>query len=170
MIDGTDLEILNILQQSARTSNAEIARRLEMAPSAILERVRKLEARGILRGYEARLDPEAIGLPLLAFVFVRSDAPTGESDLGERLARVAGVQEIHHIAGEDCFLVKVRTADAKSLGRLLRDGIGGLGSVRTRTTIVLETLRETALLPLPAREPRPATDEAAEIEAEVIHG
>jgi len=173
MIDDTDLEILNTLQQNARTSNAEIARRLGMAPSAILERVRKLEARGLLRGYEARIDPEAIGLPLLAFVFVRSDAPTGETDLGERLARVAGVQEVHHIAGEDCFLVKVRTADAKSLGRLLRDGIGGLGSVRTRTTIVLETLRETALLPIPARETRPAApaaDDAAEIEAEAIHG
>lgn len=171
MFDETDLEILNILQQNARTSNAEVARRLGMAPSAILERVRKLEARGLLRGYEARINPEAIGLPLLAFVFVRSDAPTGETDLGERLARVEGVQEVHHIAGEDCFLVKVRTADAKSLGRLLRDGIGGLGSVRTRTTIVLETLHETARLPIPAREPRPTADEAAEFEEEVvIHG
>jgi Lrp/AsnC family leucine-responsive transcriptional regulator len=172
MIDDTDLDILNILQQNARTSNAEIARRLAMAPSAILERVRKLEARGLIRGYEARVDPEAIGLGLLAFVFVRSDAPTGETDLGERLARVPEVQEVHHIAGEDCFLVKVRTADAKSLGRLLRDGIGGLGSVRTRTTIVLETLHESARLPIPARarEPRQAEAEALEIEAEVIHG
>ena len=55
-------------------------------------------------------------------------------------------------------------------GRLLRDGIGGLGSLRTRTTIVLETLHETALLPIPCRGPRPAEDEAAEIEAEVVHG
>ncbi len=170
MIDDTDREILNLLQQGARTSNAEIARRLEMAPSAILERVRKLEARGILRGYEARINPEAIGLPLLAFVFVRSDAQNDEIGLGERLARVAGVQEVHHIAGEDCFLVKVRTADAKSLGRLLRDGIGGVGPVRTRTTIVLETLHETARLPVPARKPGPAAAEVAEIEAEVIHG
>lgn len=169
MFNDTDLEILNILQQNARTSNAEIARRLGMAPSAILERVRKLEARGLLRGYEARIDPEAIGLPLLAFVFVRSEVQNGETELGERLARIAGVQEVHHIAGEDCVLVKVRTADAKSLGRLLRD-IGGLGSLRTRTTIVLETLYETARLPIPTRETRPAEDEAAEIEAEVIHG
>jgi len=165
MIDDNDLEILNILQQNARIANAEIARRLSMAPSAILERVRKLEARGLIRGYEARLDPEAIGLSLLAFVSVRSDAPTGETDLGERLALVPGVQEVHHIAGEDCFLVKVRTADARSLGRLLRDGIGGLGSVRTRTTIVLETLLESARLPIPARQTIPV--ETAE---EVLHG
>jgi len=172
MFDDTDLEILNILQQNARTSNAEIARRLGMAPSAILERVRKLEARGLVRGYEARIDPEAIGLPLLAFVFVRLDAPASETDLGERLARIAGVQEVHHIAGEDCVLVKIRTADAKSLGRLLRDDIGGLGSLRTRTTIVLETLHETARLPIPARGPRPAEEDRkpAEIEAEVVHG
>jgi Lrp/AsnC family leucine-responsive transcriptional regulator len=161
MIDANDIEILKILQQNARTSNAEIARRLGMAPSAILERIRKLESRGVIAGYEARIDPAALDLGLLAFVSVRSDAATGETDLGERLAELPEVQEVHHIAGEDCFLVKIRTADAKSLGRLLREGIGGLGSVRTRTTIVLETLYESARLPLPAAAPPPAKLEVA---------
>lgn len=150
MIDATDLKILNILQQNARTSNAQIARELGMAPSAILERIRKLEEREVIRGYEARIDPEVLGLSLLAYVFVRSDEAPGEARVGELLARIPEVQEVHHIAGEDCFLVKVRTADARSLGRLLRDSIGATGSVRTRTTIVLESLRETARLPLPA--------------------
>ena len=150
MIDATDLKILNILQQNARTSNAQIARELGMAPSAILERIRKLEERGVIRGYEARIDPEALGLSLLAYVFVRSDEAPGEARVGELLTRIPEVQEVHHIAGEDCFLVKMRTADARSLGRLLREGIGVTGSVRTRTTIVLESLRETARLPLPA--------------------
>ncbi len=150
MIDANDIEILKILQQNARTSNAEIARRLSMAPSAILERIRKLETRGVIAGYEARIDPAALDLGLLAFVSVRSDSIAGETDLAGRLAALPGVQEVHHIAGEDCFLVKVRTADAKSLGRLLREGIGGPGSVRTRTTIVLETIHESSRLPLPA--------------------
>ncbi|HEY8020030.1 MAG TPA: Lrp/AsnC family transcriptional regulator [Thermoanaerobaculia bacterium] len=163
MIDAHDIEILNILQQNARTSNAEIARRLGMAPSAILERIRKLESRGVIAGYEARIDPMALDLGLLAFVAVRSDEATGETDLGARLAELPEVQEVHHIAGEDCFLVKVRTADARSLGRLLREGIGGLGKVRTRTTIVLETLHESARLPLPAAA-------AAEPEPQVAHG
>jgi Lrp/AsnC family leucine-responsive transcriptional regulator len=163
MIDANDLEILTILQQNARTSNAEIARRLGMAPSAILERIRKLETRGVISGYEARIDPAALDLGLLAFVSVRSDAATGESALGARLAELPEVQEVHHIAGEDCFLVKVRTANAKSLGRLLREGIGGTGSVRTRTTIVLETLHETARLPLPQ-----AAETSAE--AQAAHG
>jgi len=71
-----------------------------------------------------------------------------QGKVGDLLARIPGVQEVHHIAGEDCFLVKVRTADAKSLGRLLREDIAATGPVRTRTTVVLETLYETARLPL----------------------
>ena len=72
MIDEIDRQILNILQQNARTSNAEIARQIDMAPSAVLERIRRLEAKGVIQGYEARINPEALGLGVLAFVFVRS--------------------------------------------------------------------------------------------------
>src|SRR6185312_2571778 len=126
MIDDTDHEILNILQENARTSNAEIARQLGMAPSAILERIRKLEARGLLRGYEARLDAAELGLGLLAFVFVRADERVGCPQAGEALAAIPEVQEVHHIAGEDCYLVKVRTADTASLGRLLRERFGAI--------------------------------------------
>ncbi|HZF12760.1 MAG TPA: Lrp/AsnC family transcriptional regulator [Thermoanaerobaculia bacterium] len=150
MIDANDREILNILQKNARTSNAEIARQLGMAPSAILERIRKLEARGVIRGYEVRLDPEALGLGVLAYVSVRDESPNNEGRAGDLLAAIPEVQEVHHIAGEDCFLVKVRTADAKSLGRLLRGGFAAVGPVRTRTTVVLETVYETARLPIDA--------------------
>jgi len=159
MIDAQDREILNILQRNARTSNAEIARQLGMAPSAILERIRKLEARGVIQGYDARIDPEALGLGLLAYVFVAEVGPHGETGVGEALARIPEVQEVHHIAGEDCFLVKVRTADARSLGRLLRERFVSSGSVRTRTTVVLETLYETARLPLATPAAPPATGE-----------
>jgi Lrp/AsnC family leucine-responsive transcriptional regulator len=150
MIDAIDRKILNILQQNARTPNAQIARELNMAPSAILERIRKLETSGVILGYEARIDPEALDLRLLAFVAVRADTDGREMTVGEQLRQIPEVQEIHHIAGEDCYLVKVRTADAKSLGRLLRNRIAGLGSVRTRSTVVLETLHETGRLSLAA--------------------
>jgi Lrp/AsnC family leucine-responsive transcriptional regulator len=151
MIDETDRQILNILQQNARTSNAEIARQIGMAPSAVLERIRKLETKGVILGYEARINPEAVGLHLLAYVFVRSEETLEEERTGELMARIPEVQEVHHIAGEDCYLAKVRVADAKSLGRLLRHGFRGIGAVRsTRSTIVLETLRETTQLPLEA--------------------
>lgn len=150
MIDEIDRQILNILQQNARTSNAEIARQVGMAPSAVLERIRKLETRGVIRGYEARIAPEALGLNLLAFVFVRAD-DVGSARTGEALAEIPEVQEVHHIAGEDCYLAKVRVRDAKTLARLLRERFAGSGTVRsTRTTVVLETLRESALVPVGA--------------------
>ena len=79
MIDETDLQILKILQSNARTPNAEIARQVGMAPSAILERIRKLEQRGVIQGYEARIAPEALGLGMLAFVAVRTEERGGRS-------------------------------------------------------------------------------------------
>lgn len=149
MIDEIDAQIANILQHDARTSNAEIARQLGMAPSAIFERIRKLEARGVIQGYHATINPRALDLGLLAFVFVRADERPGAGDAGADLAALPEVQEVHHIAGEDCYLVKVRVADTDALGRLLRDRFGRIGSVRsTRTTIVLSILKETASLPI----------------------
>ncbi|MES1245141.1 MAG: Lrp/AsnC family transcriptional regulator [Acidobacteriota bacterium] len=145
MIDDKDREILAILQSNARISNAEIARQVGMAPSAILERIRRLEASGVIQGYETRISPEALGYHLLAFVFVATNDFAGELRAVERLAEIPEVQEVHHIAGEDCFLVKVRARDAKSLGRLLREELANL---RTRTTVVLETVTEHGRVPL----------------------
>jgi len=150
MIDDIDLKILSILQQNARVANAQIAREVGMAPSAILERIRRLETRGVIRGYETRIDPEPLGLNLLAFVFVASNDMAGEVRTADALAAIPGVQEVHHTAGEDCFLVKVRARDSRSLGRLLRERFGTIPAIRsTRTTIVLETEKETACLPMP---------------------
>lgn len=148
MIDETDRTLLRLLQDNARVSNAELARALDMAPSAILERVRKLEARGIVRGYAADLDPLTLGVGLLAFVFVRTEEPVGSHSGGVELGGIPEVLEVHHVAGEDCYLLKIRVADTAALGRLLRDRIGTIPQVRsTRTTIVLETLKESVRLP-----------------------
>ena len=162
MIDDTDRQILNILQENARTSNAEIARQIDMAPSAVLERIRRLETKGVIQGYEARINPEALGLDLLAFVFVRSNDMSSDTRTAEALAAIPEVQEVHHIAGEDCFVLKVRSRDAKSLGRLLRERVGAISTVlSTRTPVVLETMRETGRLPLEVSE--------KVVEEEVLH-
>lgn len=164
MIDETDRQILNILQQNARTTNADIARQIGMAPSAVLERIRKLELKGVIQGYETRINPEALGLHLLAFVSVRTEEKLGEERSGDLLAKFPEVQEVHHIAGEDCYLLKVRVPDARSLGRLLREGFGAIGSVRsTRTTVVLETIRESAQVPVDVQ----ATPGEVKVEEEV---
>lgn len=149
MIDATDKRILSMLQANARMSNAEIARRVKMAPSAVLERIRKLEERGIVREYTARLEPKAIGLRLLAFIFVRTKAGTWQENTAEQLAELPQIEEVHHITGEDCFLVKVRVKDTNALGALLRDGIDEIESVAgTRTTVVLESVKETSRVSL----------------------
>lgn len=166
MIDDIDRQILNILQQNARTSNAEIARQVGMAPSAILERIRRMEVKGVIQGYEVRINPEALGLNLLAFVSV-SSTDGGATEAAEALAAIPEVQEVHHIAGEDCYLVKVRVPDAKTLGRLLRKWVASIGSIKsTRSTVVLESLHETSLLPIGAA--ASASDALEEIE-EVVH-
>ena len=149
MIDGTDRTILMMLQENARVSNAEIARQVEMAPSAVLERIRKLEDRGVIKGYAAHLDPRALGQGLLAYVLVRTDRGAWQAETAAKIAALPEVQEVHHIAGEDCFLVKVRTRDTAALGSLLRDRVSAIEAVRsTRTTIVLDTVKETTEIDL----------------------
>lgn len=149
MFDTIDRRILAILQANARTSNAEIGRLLEMAPSAILERIRKLEQRGVILGYEGRIAPKAIGLGLTAFIMVRSDEAAGASSTGKALTEIPEVQEVHHVAGEDCYLVKIRARDTDDLARLLRERFASIPQLRhTRTTICLGTLKESSQLPL----------------------
>ncbi len=148
-LDTVDLQILGLLQEDARTPNAEIGRRVGLVPSAIFQRLRKLQKLGVIVGHEVRIDPRTLGLALTAFVFVKSDERVGDRETALRLAKLPEVQELHHISGEDCYLVKVRVPDTAELGRFLREKVGEIGSVQsTRTTIVLETIKETGKLPL----------------------
>ncbi len=151
MIDDLDLKILGILQADGRASHAEVARQIGLVASAVHERVKKLEERGIVRGYSARLDPAAIGKRLLAFVFLKAEEKGNSNEVAIALAKIPEVLEVHHVAGEDCYLAKVRTADTESLGRLIRERFRAIPQVHsTRSTIVLETVKEEQALPLPA--------------------
>ena len=146
MINETDKQILKIVQQDARISNAEIARQVGLAPSAVLERMRKLEERGMIRGYAADIDPRQVGFGLTVFVSVRtSDCAKVEG----ALSAIPEVLEVHDVAGEDCYLLKVRTKDTEELAKLLREKIKTIPNVLgTRTTVVLKTFKETTALPL----------------------
>jgi Lrp/AsnC family transcriptional regulator, leucine-responsive regulatory protein len=149
MLDTIDRAILDSLQANARISNADIARQLGMAPSAILDRIRKLEQRGVILGYTARIDPASVGLGLTAFILVRTEERVGTGAIGDALARIPEVLEVHHVAGEDCYLVKVRVPDTEGLSHLLRERFGRLRGVRnTRSTIVLSTVKESQALRL----------------------
>lgn len=160
-LDEIDLRILRALQEEGRISNAEIARRLDMAASAIYERIRKLEERGVIRGYTALLDPRALGYGLVAFVRIQTGEGAQLSDTAPALSALPEVQEAHRVVGEDCFFVKVRVRDTDDLARLLDEEIQCLPFVAsTKTTIVLNTTKETTRLPLDRRLP-PSDDDGA---------
>ena len=149
MIDGISLKILKILQEKARIPNVEVARQVGLAPSAVLERIRKLEKQGIIDGYEVRLNPKRFARSLVAFVSVKVKKIGDEIKVGKQLARIPEVQEVHYVAGDDAFLVKVRVADTQALGQLTRDKIASNAAVQsTQTAIVLSTYKETAKIPI----------------------
>lgn len=146
MINEIDREILNIIQKDARISNVEIARQVGMAPSAVLERVKKLEERGVIRGYATEINAAEIGFGLTAFVFVKTSFC---GSIGSVLAAIPEVLEVHDIAGEDCYLLKIRAENTEDLGKFFREKLKNLPEiVSTRTTIVLQTIKESIALPL----------------------
>jgi Lrp/AsnC family leucine-responsive transcriptional regulator len=148
-LDEKDLEILIQLQPDSTMSNAELSKKLGMAPSAVLERVKKLEQKGIIQGYPTRINPDALKLKLLAFIFVKSSSGPGDISLAKHLADLPEVLELHHIAGEDCYLLKIRAEDPQSLIHLMREKFSKLsGILSTKSIIVLETLKETNYLPI----------------------
>ncbi|MBM3809378.1 MAG: Lrp/AsnC family transcriptional regulator [Acidimicrobiia bacterium] len=150
MIDGIDASILDILQYNARTTQSELAKAVGLAPSAILERLRKLESRGIIKDYVALIDPHVVERGMLAFVAVRSTDMGPEMPSAYELSRIPEVLEVHHVAGDDCFFLKVRARDAEHLGQILRLQIGATPTVTsTRTTIVLETVKEDPRISIP---------------------
>jgi Lrp/AsnC family leucine-responsive transcriptional regulator len=149
MVDETSLEILQILQEKARIPNIEVSRQVGLAPSAVLERIRKMEKQGIIDGYEVRLNPKMFNRAQVAFVHVQTTAHKSES-VGIALSAIPEIQEVHFVAGSDCFLVKVRCADTSSLGQLLQEQITTIaGVISTKTETVLTTIKETSKIPLP---------------------
>ena len=146
MLDQKDKIILKILQDNARTSNAEIARHMGMTASAIYERVKKLEKAGVVKAYEARLEPAILGLNLLAMVLISLYDLTKMRDTGKVLAGFDKIQEIHYIAGKGSIMAKVRTSGTEDLEKLL-DSMNLIDNVKnTESTIVLKTEKETSSL------------------------
>ncbi|MBC2704531.1 Lrp/AsnC family transcriptional regulator [Desulfobacula sp.] len=149
-MDGTDLQILKILQKKARVPNVEVARTIGMAPSAVLERIKKLEARGVIEGYEVRLNPDMFNCSMIAFIQIKVTAQARLIETGELLSKIDQIQEVHYLAGEDCLMVKLRVADNIELETILRTQIATLDVVKdTKTFIALSTYKESAKIMLP---------------------
>ncbi|NOK60673.1 MAG: DNA-binding transcriptional regulator, Lrp family [Chloroflexi bacterium AL-W] len=149
-LDQIDLQILTVLQQDGRISNADLAHRVGLTPPTVLRRVKLLEERGYIKGYTALIDPLALKLSVTAFIFVESSAGCDLDDLTEALMQLPGVQEVHRVLGEWCFLLKVRTQTPQTLEDVIYHEIRNHPSVR-RTFTVLSTSapQETPNIPVP---------------------
>jgi Lrp/AsnC family leucine-responsive transcriptional regulator len=137
-VEETDRAILGALAADGRQSYTDLAEKVGLSVSAVHQRVRRLEQRGVIRGYAARLDHEALGLPLTAFVAIRPIDPSQPDDAPERLADLPEIEACYSVAGDDFYMLLVRVASPADLERLLQE-IRKAANVATRTTVVLST-------------------------------
>jgi Lrp/AsnC family leucine-responsive transcriptional regulator len=145
MIDDISLKILKILQKKARVPNVDVARQIGLAPSAVLERIRKLERHNVIQGYEVRLNPDYFQKGLVAFLTIKTNENADDDAIGKKLAHRPKVQEVHYVAGADAFLVKVRGTSMEELEQLIREKIKSIDGVSSiRTFIAFKTYKETS--------------------------
>ncbi|MDD5597625.1 MAG: Lrp/AsnC family transcriptional regulator [Victivallaceae bacterium] len=143
MIDETDRKILHFLQCDARITCVEIAQRLNMAQSAVLRRIRKLEDAKIIEAYETRINAAEAGLDMTTFIMVYSDEALGELTAGEKIALLPEVMEVHFMAANFCYLVKAKVANTQQHTALIKK-LGKIKWVRdSQTLLVLQTIKET---------------------------
>ena len=153
VLDDIDLQILRILQEDGRMSNAELAQRVQLAPPTVLRRVKLLEERGYIKGYAALVDPLKLDLTVTAFIFVDSSTGCDLKSAEVFLTNLPGVQELHRLIGEWCFLLKVRTKNPQTLEDLVYRQLRNYPGIRrTLTTLATSSPFETTTLPLPAFE------------------
>jgi len=154
MVDEIDRKILDMLQGNAKLSNAELAEAVGLNVSSVHERVKKLERKGIIKGYVAVVDAEKLGKPLLAFLRLTVNPhEAASSSIGALCSSEPDILECHNVAGEDCYILKVRAEGPKQLERLLSTVRGTAEANRSVTNIVLSTHKESSrIAPAPPPE------------------
>lgn len=149
-LDAIDRLLLNAIQHDAAQSLAELGAQAGLSATAVLERVRKLEEAGIIKGRYAHLDATKIGLDICAFIGVGIDHPKRIAAFEKTIASMPEVLESHHVTGRHTLMLKVRTQNTASLHRLIQALREMPGVARTETMIVLATQMERTELPIPA--------------------
>ena len=148
-LDELDRQLLVLLAEDGRRSYADLARDTGLSTSAVHQRVRRLEQRGAITGYTARVDPVTAGLPLSAFISIQPIDPAAPDDAPERLRHLTAIEACHSVAGDESYILQVRVAGPADLEQLLQE-IRAAAGVSTRTTVVLST-------PWEGRTPPPVT-------------
>lgn len=146
LIDQTDLKILSILQNNGRCHLADIAKEVDLSSPAVMERVKKLEARGVVKGYQAVVDAKKVGKDVTAFIGVSVGNQRHIDEFAAQVARHSDVLECHHVTGDESFILKVKTANTGSLEKLLGEIRSVEGVTRTVTKVVLSTPKENQKL------------------------
>lgn len=146
MLDPLDLKILSILQSHGRSHLAEIAKEVELSSPAVMERVKKLESHGVIKGYQAVLDAKKVGKEITAFIGVSISHQRYIDEFASRMVRQHDVLECHHVTGDESFILKVRTANTDSLEKLLGEIRSVEGVTQTVTKLVLSTPKESQKL------------------------
>lgn len=148
-LDGLDSKVLGHLMQRARMTWAELAAQLGLSAPAAADRVRKLEERGVIQGYLTQVDPKSLGYDLTAFVAVTLEHPRDRKGFLDQINATAEIQECHHVTGDDDYLLKVRCRGTQGLETLITNTLKEIPCVlKTRTVIVLSTVKETIALPI----------------------
>jgi Lrp/AsnC family leucine-responsive transcriptional regulator len=137
-VEEIDRKILSLLSRDGRMSFTDLARQAGLSVSATHQRVRRLERRGVIRGYAALIDPADAGLALTAFVSIKPIDPAAPDDAPDRLAHLGAIEACHSVAGDENYILKVRVSSPGELEELLQK-IRASAGVSTRTTIVLST-------------------------------
>ena len=148
-LSTNDARILEILQRDGRRPYADLGAEVGMSGPSAHERVKKLEARGAIRGYAAIVDPAAVGLGILAFTWITQAPGTAATDLTEDLAAIPEIEECHHITGEADYLIKVRARDTRDLEQILRQVQATRHVFTTETDVVYSSGFERRPLRLP---------------------
>ena len=137
-MEDLDRRIVELLAQDGRISYTDLGRALGMSTSAVHQRVRRLEKRGVIKGYTARVDHAAVGVAMTAFISITPLDPAAPDDIPDRLRDLHAVEECHSVAGDMNYILKVRVATPSELEELIAS-VRGVANVSTRTTVVLST-------------------------------
>jgi Lrp/AsnC family transcriptional regulator, leucine-responsive regulatory protein len=148
LLDQTDLKILYILQVDGRRRLAEIGQEVDLSTPAVMERVKKLEASGVIRGYQALVDGKKVGKDITAFIGVSIGNQKDMDRFANQMTRYADVLECHHVTGDESFVLKVKAANTGALEKLLGEIRSVEGVTRTVTKVVLSTAKEGQALEL----------------------
>jgi Lrp/AsnC family leucine-responsive transcriptional regulator len=146
VVDALDIKILNILQSKGRTKRNQIAEEVGLSIPSVSERLKKLEENGIIEGYFARLSKKAFGYDIMAYILVMMESSKHYKTLLSKVDHIPEILECHSVLGEGSHLLKAVTRNTESLEKLLGEIQSWPGVTATKTTFVLSTIKETAVL------------------------